>query len=34
MRPDNSNLPEADASTWTQYRARLERIARQADPST
>lgn len=30
MRPDNANLPEADAGWWQQYRSRLEQVAQQA----
>jgi len=30
LRPDNSNLPEADAAWWARYRDRLERVARES----
>ncbi len=30
LRPDNDNLPTAESTWWTQYRARLERVAREA----
>ncbi|ONI91249.1 hypothetical protein ALI22I_09250 [Saccharothrix sp. ALI-22-I] len=31
LRPDNDNLPPGDAPWWDDYRARLERVAREAD---
>ncbi|WP_447006613.1 DinB family protein [Saccharothrix isguenensis] len=30
LRPDNDNLASSDASWWDDYRARLERVAREA----
>ena len=32
LRPDNDNMAPGDESWWEEYRGRLERVARQADP--
>jgi uncharacterized damage-inducible protein DinB len=34
FRPDNDNMAPGDRSWWDEYRSRLERIARQADPGS
>jgi uncharacterized damage-inducible protein DinB len=31
LRPDGTNMPDADAEKWAQYRADLERVAREAE---